>query len=202
MSNARKLALAAAALGTSSLLLVGTAGIANADGTDTASGAKTRGPLAELVSSGTITKDDLMAVKDALRADREDNKAAHKAEAQSARAAILTTLVSQGTITQAQADAITAASADRGAMRELVTDGTVTRDDLRAIKEALQADRDSDRAAHQAEMKSARDAVLADLVSEGVLTQAQADAIGSALDTKQADRPEKRGGRGPGGHRG
>lgn len=199
MSNARRLALAAAALGTSSILLVGTAGAALADNNGGRSGSGSRGPLAELVTSGTLTSADVTAIRDALEADREANREAHQAEAQAARAAVLKDLVSKGTLTQAQADAIADASPERGGMRDLITAGTVTRDDLMAVKDALQTAREADRAAHQAEMKSDRDAVLAELVSKGTITKAQADAVSTALDAHKAEKgdgPGKRGGRG------
>ena len=197
MSNARKLALAAAAFGTSSILLIGTAGAALADDADT--GSKKRGPFAELVTDGTLTTADANAIKDALQSAREANREERKADAQAARAAVLADLVSNGTLTQTQADAISAASAERGGMRDLITEGTVTRDDLKAVKDALKADRQADREAHQAEAKADRDAVLAGLVSAGTLTQAQADSVATALDAHKAekgDRPGKRGDRG------
>lgn len=64
----------------------------------------------------------------------------------------------------------------------LVTAGTITAADVEAVKAALEADRDANKAEHQAEMKAARDAALASLVKAGTLTQSQADAIAAALD--------------------
>ena len=193
MKNTRKWTLAAAALGTSAALLVGTAGVAGAaeNGAPRDGG---RGPLATLVADGTITKADIASVKEALSADREAAKDARQAAVQAARSAALATLVSNGTLTQAQADAIESASAERGGMRDLIADGTVTRDDLSELKTALEADRDKSKASFQAARESARTAALDELVSQGVLTQEQADAIGSALDS----RPMKAGDRGPG----
>lgn len=209
MSTSRKLALAAAALGTTSILLVGTAGaaLAHDNGGQQGQGRQSGGPLATLVTDGTLTTADVTAVRTALEADREANRAAHEAEAKAARDAVLADLVAKGTLTKAQADAIASASAERGGMRDLITAGTVTRDDLMAVHDALDTAREADRAAHQAQMKADRDAVLAALVTKGTLTKAQADAITTALDAHQADGPQaggpgKRGGHGgPGGGR-
>ncbi len=202
MSNARRLALAAAALGTSSILLVGTAGGALAHDNGGRNGSGSRGPLAELVTSGTLTSADVAAIRDALETDRETDREAHQAEAKAARDAVLKDLVSQSALTQAQADAIAAASGERGGMRDLIRGGTVTLEDLRAVKDALKANREADRAAHQAEAKAERDAVLAELVGAGTITQAQADAVSAALDAHKAERGDGPGKRGDRGERG
>ena len=89
-----------------------------------------------------------------------------------AKASVLSSLVSKGTITQAQADAITAAG--RGGVRDLVANGTITKDQAKAVGEAMRAARGSDApGSHLA-------SVLSSLVSKGTITQAQADAITAA----------------------
>ena len=67
-----------------------------------------------------------------------------------------------------------------GPLSALVTSGTITSNDADAVKSALLAERDQNRDAHQIEMKADRDAALAALVSAGKLTQAKADAIKAA----------------------
>jgi hypothetical protein len=64
-----------------------------------------------------------------------------------------------------------------GPLSALVTSGTITSSDADAVKSALTTERDKNRDAHQAEMKADRDAALAALVSAGKLTQAKADAV-------------------------
>ena len=184
MNSTRRITLGAAAvLASTGLLLTGASG-AQADD-------RGNGPLSSLVSSGTLTSAQATAVKSALTAAHEEGRAEHQAEKQGARDAALASLVAQGTLTQAQADAI--AAADRGEMRDLVRSGTVTREQLRAVHDALKADRTESREDHRAERAADTAAVLADLVAKGTLTQAQADAVASAL----AERPGH-GGRGHG----
>ena len=126
------------------------------------------GPLQALLQNGTITQADLDAVKSALKANHDSNRTEHEAQRKADQAAVLSDLVKKGTLTQAQADAI--AAADRGGLRTLIDNGTVTRDQVKAFL------------------------VLNDLVSKGTLTQAKADAIAAALAAP---------GRDPGvGHRG
>ncbi len=88
-----------------------------------------------------------------------------------------------------------------GALSSLVTEGTLTQSQVDAIKEALHAGREEDRAARQAERQAARDAALRSLVASGTLTQAQADAVASAIDAAHSERGEgprgKRGMNGP-----
>jgi hypothetical protein len=67
-----------------------------------------------------------------------------------------------------------------GPLSALVTSGTITSSDADAVKAALTTQRDQNRDAHQAEMKADRDAALAALVSAGKLTSAKADAIKAA----------------------
>ncbi|MEC8504128.1 MAG: hypothetical protein VXY57_01235, partial [Actinomycetota bacterium] len=121
------------------------------------------------------------------------------AKRKAARASILAGLVSDGTLTQSQADAI-AAAGKRG-MRDLVRDGTIDRDDLQALKAALQDYRAENRDAKKAEREAARDAVLAGLVSDGTLTQSQADAIATAIDARIAEQGDQRGKKGKRGER-
>ena len=137
-------------------------------------------PLSALITAGTIPAADAEAVKAALEADRDANKAEHQAEMKAARDAALASLVKAGTLTQSQADAIKAT--DVRGLRDLVRNGTLSMTDVMAIRDSLMAGRDESKTEHRAEMKAARDAALASLVKAGTLTQSQADAITSALD--------------------
>jgi len=183
----------AAVAAAAALILGGTSAAAAHDGAGKSGG---RGSaLTELVTAGTLTQTQVNAVKDALQeqrsADKEANKARHAAE----RDAVLSDLVANGTLTQAQADAIKAA--DRRGMRELVENGTLDRADLQAVRQALRANHDdADRTAKKAERDAARDAVLSGLVSDGTLTQSQADAVATAIESHQGEKSGKRGKRG------
>ena len=77
-----------------------------------------------------------------------------------------------------------------GVLSSLVTDGTLTQTQVDAIKETLHAGREENRAARQAERQAARDAALSSLVASGTLTQAQADAVASAIDAAHSQRGE------------
>jgi hypothetical protein len=68
-----------------------------------------RGELRELLADGTVTMADLQAVRDALETERDADRADHVAEMKAARATVLSGLVTKGTLTQAQADKVTAA---------------------------------------------------------------------------------------------
>ena len=85
-----------------------------------------------------------------------------------------------------------------GALTSLVTDGTLTQAQVDAVKEALHANRDEHRVAARGERHAAREAAraaaLAGLVADGTLTQAQADAIATAIESHHESR-EGRGAR-------
>ncbi|MGA0268367.1 MAG: hypothetical protein ACO3MK_07545 [Candidatus Nanopelagicales bacterium] len=198
MNKTRVIVAGASAIAVATAL-VGVGTVASADDASGASKGK-GGVLSQLEDDGTLTSDEVTAVKDALRAQRTENRAEKKAEREAARSSILAGLVSEGTLTQSQADAI-AAAGKRG-MRDLVRDGTVDREDLQALKAALQDYRAENRDAKKAEREAARDAVLAGLVSDGTLTQSQADAIATAIDTRIAEKGDQRGKRGKHGKRG
>jgi hypothetical protein len=197
MNKTRVIVAGASAIAVATAL-VGVGTVASADDASGASKGK-GGVLSQLEDDGTLTSDEVTAVKDALRAQRTENRAEKKAEREAARSSILAGLVSEGTLTQSQADAI-AAAGKRG-MRDLVRDGTIDRDDLQALKAALQDYRAENRDAKKAEREAARDAVLARLVSDGTLTQSQADAIATAIDTRIAERGDQRGKKGKRGQR-
>ena len=198
MNKTRVIVAGASAIAVATAL-VGVGTVASADDASGASKGK-EGVLSQLEDDGTLTSDEMTAVKDALRAQRTENRAEKKAEREAARSSILAGLVSEGTLTQSQADAI-AAAGKRG-MRDLVRDGTIDRDDLQALKAALQDYRAENRDAKKAEREAARDAVLDRLVSDGTLTQSQADAIATAIDTRIAERGDQRGKKGKRGQRG
>ncbi len=130
-----------------------------------------QGPLAGLVANGTITKTQVDAIKAALEAQRSTDKTAHD----KAKADALAALVSKGTITQAQATAIT--NADRHGLRDLVSGGTLTKDQLVAVMTAFKALMPAQGAP---QLNSRLSSVLSSLVSKGTITQAQADAIAAA----------------------
>lgn len=96
----------------------------------------------------------------------------------------LDSLVSAGTITQAQADAVLKAYTPvegkgivqrirRNPMEELVTAGTITQAQADAINTALKAGRES---------KKTTEDVLKDMVTAGTITQAQADAVSKCFN--------------------
>jgi len=119
-------------------------------------------PLRPLVGNGTITVEQARAVREQLRTDAQ-------AAREQARTTALTTLVGEGAITQAQADAIVAAG--RGGLRTLVGSGTLTQEQAREVQAEFTEYGSTDTTA----------ASLASLVAAGVITQAQADVIGDLV---------------------
>lgn len=198
MNKTRVIVAGASAIAVATAL-VGVGTVASADDASGASKGK-GGVLSQLEDDGTLTSDEMTAVKDALRAQRTENRTEKQAEREAARASILAGLVSDGTLTQSQADAI-AAAGKRG-MRDLVRDGTIDRDDMQALKAALQDFRAQNRDAKKVEREAARDAVLDGLVSDGTLTQSQTDAIATAIDARIAEKGDQRGKKGKRGKRG
>ena len=150
-----------AALGAGSLaLILGSVGVAqahNASGESSQGEGKRGGPQSSLIAEGTITQAQADAVRTAM-------KEAHEA----AETAALAQLVQDGTFTQAQADAV-AAVESKGGKGALIADGTVTRDQLQALREAMQATQEV-----------TKTEILEELVANGTLTQSQSDAIAAA----------------------
>ena len=106
----------------------------------------------------------------------------------------LSKLVTNGTITQTQADAVQKDMPDKGApkgerkgpMSELVTAGTITQAQADSIGEAVKAARDSGKTIKE---------VLDGLVTAGTITQAQEDAIVKAMpanDDKGVPKGERK----------
>lgn len=187
MNRTRRMTIAFTAVVTSAGLILGGASAAQAND-------RGDGPLSSLVAGGTLTSAELAAVKDALRSARESGRAEHMAERKAALDAALSSLVAKGTLTQVQADAISAA--ERGDTRDLIRAGTVTREQVRAVHDALKAGRSESREDRRAEKAADLAAALSALVTKGTLTQTKADAVMAAL----ADRPGRDGmkrGKGP-----
>ena len=150
-----------AAVGAGAIALaLGSLGAAQAQSTQASpSGNDCKRNGTSLVTSGTVTQDQHDAVRAALQEGREG-----------VQGQVLAKLVSDGTLTQQQADAISATGPKsgqmRGSHRELISSGTLTRDQFQAFRSQL-------REAMQANKAD----VLASLVAGGTLTQAQADEM-------------------------
>ena len=122
--------------------------------------------VTSLVTAGTITQAQADAFKAAMKI-KLDAKFAIKLNN------VLTDLVSKSTLTQAKADAVKASSKTKKDLRDLVNAGTITSTEATAIKTAL-------RALPKENITVIRDEVLASLVSNTTITQAQSDAIKAA----------------------
>lgn len=188
MRTSRKITLGAAAVAAAAALAIGGTVAASAHdgaGKGRGEGVKT-GFLASLVTDGTLTQTQVDAITESFTAVRDQNRSGMQAEREQARDAALAALVANGTLNQAQADAI--AGADRRAMRDLMVNGILDRDVMQAVRDALRSSHTGDREAKQVEMEQARDAALAALVTDGTLTQAQADAVSSAVESAHSER--------------
>lgn len=126
MKTSRRIALGGVALVTSTALLIGggAAAFAHDGGNKHRGGGERGGPLASLVTDGTLTQDQLDAIKESLHAGREERRESARADRDAARSAALDSLVAAGTITREQADAIAAAMENhRDARHEARRDG-------------------------------------------------------------------------------
>ena len=171
-----------AALGAGTFaLILGSVGVAqahNSQGGSSQGEGKRGGPQSSLIAAGTITQAQADAVRTAMQS-------AHEA----AETAALTQLVQNGTFTQAQADAL-AAVESRGGKGALIADGTVTRVQLQALRDAMHA-------AHE----TTQTKVLQGLVADGTLTQSQSDAL-VAAKAEAGKGMKGQGGMGMNGHSG
>jgi len=124
------------------------------------------GAVTSLVTAGTITQAQADSFKAAMKT-KLDAKFAIKLNT------VVTDLVSKSTLTQAKADAVKTASKTKKDLRDLVNAGTITSAEAKSIKTAL-------RALPKEDITVIRDEVLASLVSNNTITQAQSDAIKAA----------------------
>mgnify|MGYP003338040687 CR=1 FL=1 len=195
----RRVGLAIASGATITALIIGAAAGAAAHNADGKPGGK-GSPVASLVTAGTITKDQAISIRSALKEQRSQAKEQLQADRKATLNDVLSGLVSTGTLTQAQADAL--ASTDKRGLRDLVEAGTVTREQLKAVAAGMREAREGSRDEKLAQMQAAQASVLAALVADGTLTQEQADAVGEALQSAQANRQANREGKGSRGIRG
>ncbi len=127
--------------------------------------------LESLVKAGTITAEQAKAVKAAA------SKAAYSAASESLGEA-LASLKSSGTLTEEQAKAVADAAAAQTAvgkagmnlLKKLIDDNTITRKQASEIVKAFLK-------VQKEKLPSAVKSAVGALVSEGTITQAQADAI-------------------------
>lgn len=93
------------------LVTEGTLTTAQADAISSAE----KGGMRELIANGTIDRDDVQALKAAMREGSAGDRAAKQAERAAERDAVLAGLVADGTVTQSQADAVESAIAAKQA---------------------------------------------------------------------------------------
>lgn len=179
MFTSRKHRIIATVAATLTAVGLSIAGAASASAHDNGGQGRGGGPFGALVQAGTISQAQAQAVKEALRVQHDQGRQARQQEHDALQGQVLATLVSAGTISQAQATAL--ASADRGGMRDLLASGVLTSTQLRAVHDAMRTAAEHSRADHQAQRAANLSSVLASLVSDGTLTQAQADAISAAI---------------------
>ena len=139
------------------------ASTAHADDATPASGGTT---VRELIRDGVITRAEWKAVRHTTRSERQEMRDEYQAAA-------LEPLVAAGTLTAAEAEHIASSPRRRG-LHDLVRAGGVSRDEAAAVREAL---RNRQRAVPLAALREA----LTALISSGILTQEQADAIEEAV---------------------
>lgn len=125
MKTSRRIALGGVALVTSTALLIGggAAAFAHEGGNKHRGDGERGGPLSSLVIDGTLTQDQLDAIKDFLHSGREERRESARADREAARSAALDSLVTSGTITRAQADAVAAAIDKHHERREMSRGG-------------------------------------------------------------------------------
>ncbi|MDE0974824.1 MAG: hypothetical protein OSA11_07030 [Candidatus Nanopelagicales bacterium] len=165
-----------AGAGVAALAVGALAGVGNAVGTADKEGDKDRGKgsVAALVTDGTLTSEQATTVKDAVKSARQKNRADR-----------LKTLVTNGTITQAQADALS----NKGGLRTLIKSGDMTREEAKALHKQIKG-------TDKPDADSTFASIMSGLVAKGTITQAQADAIIEAKvakrDTVKSARQENR----------
>ena len=164
-----------AGAGVAALAVGALAGVGNAVGTADKEGGKDRGKgsVAALVTDGTLTSEQATTVKDAVKSARQEKRADR-----------LTTLVTNGTITQTQADALS----NKGGLRTLIKSGDMTREEAKALHKQIKG-------TDQPDADSTFVSVMSELVANGTIVQAQADAIieeKAKRDAVKSARQEKR----------
>ena len=169
-----------AGVGIAALSLGAIAGVANAVSSNHKGDGQGRGPIAGLVTAGTLTTAQATAVKDAL-------EAAHDAS----RSKNLAALVTAGTITQAEADAL----ATKDGLRALIESGDLTREEAMALRDKVHS-------GDKPDMVAEFTAVMNKLVSAGTITQTQADALIAAAPTERPEGGPGKGKMGKPGERG
>lgn len=128
-------------------------------------------PVAQLLKDGTISEQEWLDVRRAIRRESESARDVQRTTA-------LTPLVSAGTIDQADLDTIITAQGRVG-LRQLVRQREIDRTQASAIRAALRNRETVDRPV-------VIDAALATLVTDGTLTQSQSDAVDAAITARRA----------------